>query len=163
MFRAADWHLLAVDGERQQFEATSAGGIHPWPWSHEPRRRDGSVHHQRVVRRSIGYAGKAALTTTGHGGVLPLHRDVEQRSTCGTPLYCSREPNARLDVVPPLSGADGLVADVGIDLPSELRIAQALRHDGRCSVVEPLGRGQASQLCGVAGKALAQDAPQLGR
>ena len=115
-----------------------------------------------LYARPIGYASEAALTATGHGGVLPLHRHVEQRSTCGTPLYCSREPNARLDVVPPLGGADGLVADVGIYLAGELLVAQALSHDGCRCVVEPLGRGQASQLCGVAGKALAQDAPQLG-
>ena len=55
-----------------------------------------------------------------------------------------------------------MVADVGIDLAGELLVAQALRHDGRSCVVEPLGCGQASQLCGVVGKALAQDAPQLG-
>ena len=139
-----------------------AACVHARAWCHEPSGGGRDVAAQRVVRRSIGYAGEAALTTTGYGGVLPLHRDVQQRSTCGTPLYCSREPNARLDVVPPFGGSDGLVADVGIDLASELLVAQALRHDGRRCVVELLGRGQASQLCGVAGKALAQDAPQFG-
>ena len=92
--------------------------------------------------------------TAGHGGVLPLHGDVQQRSTCGTPLYCSREPNAHRHVVPPLSGADSLVANIAVDLAGELLIAQAQRHHVGRDVVQQLRRGHTLQVLRMDGKAL---------
>ena len=102
----------------------------------------------------VRHTREAPGSTAGHGGVLPLHRDVQQRSTCGTPLYCSREPNAHRHVVPPLGGADGLVSDVAVDLAGELLIAQAQRHDVGGDVVQQLRRGHTLQVLWVDGEAL---------
>ena len=126
----------AIDGQLQQLVCLPAASVHAGTWCHEPGGGGRYVLAQLVVLILVRDAREAPGGTAGHGSILPFHRDVQQRSTCGTPLYCSREPNAHRHVVPPLGGADGLVADVAVDLAGELLIAQAQGHHVGGDVVQ---------------------------
>ena len=137
-----DWLWPAIDGQLQQLVCLPSSGVHVGVWCHEPGGGCRYVLSQLGVLVLAKHACEASGGTGGHGGVLPFHGDAEQRSTCGTPLYCSKEPNTHRHVVLPLGGAVGLVADVAVDLVGELLVAQAQGHH--------IGGDVVQQLSGVA-------------